>query len=220
MKLLVTIAVFALAASALLSPPQARSEPPPTMMKVVIHSTLPSLPEDSFQRKAKTFFRIGSHFARTEELPDEHRGIHGLIITNQRDTWMINLYNRTGKHIVDRGPTFDVFMPLVMPDRRTGRGATLRRFEIGNEIPFLRERKADERQEVRNGQVYTVFSLEQEGFRIELLAAGSPLKPISVSALDGDDLVMAYEYEVYENDLSPDMGLFSAPSGLEITDVN
>ncbi len=36
---------------------------------------------------------------RSEEAPDPANHIHGLIVTAEPDTWMVNLDNGTGKQI-------------------------------------------------------------------------------------------------------------------------
>jgi hypothetical protein len=38
-----------------------------------------------------------------EELPNPEHGIHGLVIINEPDTWLVNLMTKAAKHQVDHG---------------------------------------------------------------------------------------------------------------------
>jgi hypothetical protein len=42
-----------------------------------------------------------------EEMPDSLMKLHQLVIYNNGDSWMINLFDKTGKYIRDPGPTFN-----------------------------------------------------------------------------------------------------------------
>ena len=45
----------------------------------------------SFATKPKTMYRAGNGHCRTEESPDIEQGLHGLMIVNEPDVWMLNL---------------------------------------------------------------------------------------------------------------------------------
>ncbi len=89
-------------------------EQPRTMTKLVVHLQSPDVPEDSFGAKPKTMYRAGTGYCRIEELPDEEHGIHGLMIINEPDTWMVNLLAKTAQHYIDSGPTFNSRMPIFV----------------------------------------------------------------------------------------------------------
>src|SRR5271154_3426713 len=72
-----------------------------TMTKMVVRTSAPDVPPDSFAAKPKTIWRVGRKYGRIEEVPDPILGIHGLLICNEPDAWMINLVDKSGKHIVD-----------------------------------------------------------------------------------------------------------------------
>ena len=83
-------------------------EPPKRMtkMEVVLHS--PDAPTGSFAAKPRVFYRAGNRYCRVEETPDPDQGIHGLMIINEPDWWMVNLFSKTARHGVDPGPTFQL----------------------------------------------------------------------------------------------------------------
>ena len=65
-----------------------------TMLTVKLES--PEVPKESFAAQAKRMYRAGSRYCRIEENPDLEHGIHGLVIINEPDTWMVNLLDKTG----------------------------------------------------------------------------------------------------------------------------
>ena len=72
------------------------------MMKVVTRDTAPNTPSGSFPSKPKTLYRMGETYGRLEEMPDSDQGIHGLIVVAEPKVWMINLWDKTGRLILDR----------------------------------------------------------------------------------------------------------------------
>jgi hypothetical protein len=63
----------------------------------------PEIPKDSFAAQVKRMYRAGSRYCRTEEGPDLEHGIHGLVVINEPDSWLINRFDKTAKHMVDPG---------------------------------------------------------------------------------------------------------------------
>src|ERR1700738_3470004 len=70
---------------------------------------------------------------RIEEAVDAVNGIHGVIVVAEPSSWMANLYDGTGKHIVDPGPTFFAIAP-VFGTRLPGKLIDL---ELGCEADFI-----------------------------------------------------------------------------------
>lgn len=69
-------------------------QPPDMMTKLTVRLQSPDIPEESFAAKPKTMYRTGNGYCRTEELPDPEQGIHGLMIINEPDVWMVNLLTK------------------------------------------------------------------------------------------------------------------------------
>src|ERR1035441_3745446 len=85
---------------------------PKTMTKLMVKSESPDTPKDSFASQPKRMYRTGTGYCRIEENPDPEHGIHGLMIINEPDVWMINRLDKTARHIVDAGPTFNCRLPI------------------------------------------------------------------------------------------------------------
>src|SRR5882724_1033467 len=82
-------------------------EPPATMTVVSARLRHPEVPDQSFGAKPKVYFRAGTRYCRIEEEADPQNGIHGVMIINEPDVWMVNLLDKSAKHFVDTGPTFN-----------------------------------------------------------------------------------------------------------------
>lgn len=76
------------------------------MMKIVTRDTSPGTPAASFGAKPKTLYRMGETYGRSEEMPDPPERIHGLMVIAEPKVWMINLWDKTGRLIIDPGPTY------------------------------------------------------------------------------------------------------------------
>src|SRR5438067_12389841 len=90
-------------------------EAPRTMTKVTTKIVEPKPEPGSFSAQAKTVWRAGKKYARTAEAPDSQNHIHGLAIINEPDAWMINLFDKSARHLVDPGPSFNVHLPVLIP---------------------------------------------------------------------------------------------------------
>jgi hypothetical protein len=80
----------------------------PPVTRIVTRYLSPVIQPGSFGAKPKTLYIASDGYSRTEEEPDPEQGVHGLIIVSEPDVWMINLFDHTGRHIVDPGPTYNV----------------------------------------------------------------------------------------------------------------
>jgi hypothetical protein len=71
---------------------------PKTMNRITVQLDGPEIPQDSFARKPKTIYRAGSRYCRVEEAADPEHNIHGLLILNEPNAWMVNLATKTAPH--------------------------------------------------------------------------------------------------------------------------
>ena len=85
---------------------------PKTMTKITVQLDGTEVPQDSFARKPKTIYRAGNTYCRIEEPPDAEHNIHGLLIVNEPNAWMVNLANKTAQQTLDPGPTFNCHLPI------------------------------------------------------------------------------------------------------------
>ncbi len=121
-------------------------EDPATMTRLLVWVQRPDIPKDSFAAQPKRMFRAGNKYCRTEEAPDMENGIHGLMIVNEPDIWMVNRSDQTAAHMVDPGPTFNCRMPIFAGRARSK--ADLKKplmlLEFGREVAFFKAINAEQ----------------------------------------------------------------------------
>ena len=87
---------------------------PRMMTKLTVKLQSPEIQKESFAAQSKLIYRAASGYCRIEENPDLEHAIHGLLITNEPDVWMVNRLDRTARHIVDPGPTYNCLLPMFV----------------------------------------------------------------------------------------------------------
>lgn len=98
--------------SSLLVPSAVSQETPKTMTKISIRGVEPAPNPESFEAQPKIFWRAGTRYARIAESSDPQKRIHGLVIIKEPDIWMINLFDNSGRHMIDPGPSLNVHIPV------------------------------------------------------------------------------------------------------------
>ncbi|HVN93127.1 MAG TPA: hypothetical protein VMT38_05505 [Terracidiphilus sp.] len=197
-------------------------QPPQSMTKMMVQLAGTDIARDSFAAKPKIFYRAGTTYCRVEEQPDPENGIHGLVIINEPDIWMVNLADQTARHYVDDGPTFNCHMP-IFGDRSSGMpkevATQIGALEFGFEMEFFKGHGA-----VREpGPVLQIGGqpVQTNGYRLHfgdwmvaLFTGGDVEKPAAVAMFHGEEH-FTYYYAGY--DLLPfDATLFAKPSGVKI----
>jgi hypothetical protein len=140
-------------------------EIPKTMTKIETVLQGPNIPAGSFATKPKVMYRAGTRYCRVEEAADTEHGVHGLLIVNEPDAWMVNLANKTARHIVDSGPTFDCHLPIFADDPDKDASG----LEFGREMEFFKSRGATPREgSVLQGKQTTQYQVEIGGSKLAL----------------------------------------------------
>jgi hypothetical protein len=185
---------------------------PEKLMRIVTHDVTPSVALESFLRKPKTLYRMGTKYGRVEEPSNPRTGIHLLVVVNEPDVWMVNLRDRTGRHIVDPGPTFNFRAPVF---EKEGMPPLLETLELGCERAFLKANgaKLGSSDTVR-GRRCALHSVELGDFRVALCLDTATEKPMRASVYERNLLLFAMEYDTYQDDLAPDPTLFAQPRGI------
>jgi hypothetical protein len=205
----------------LLAVPLAAQQPPKTMTKMVVQLQSTDVPAASFATRPKTMLRAGTKYCRTEEEPDPAHGIHGLTIIDEPDVWMVNLADKSAKHMVDPGPTFYCRMPILasrfseLPEAEAKQVAGL---EFGNELAYFQSKGAT----LAPGPVLQTkqtvkFQLQFGESSVALFAYGTPEKPLAVVWTRGDKHDI-YWYSGY-GEVDFDATLFAKPGGVKIEDA-
>lgn len=117
------------------------AETPSTMIHAIIQMSGTDFPDGSFAAKPKIFWRASNQFCRIEEEPDPAQGIHGVMVINEPDAWLINLEDKTAKHFLDSGPTFNCKLPIFAFSAEMAKGE-LGELEVGRELEFFHKNGA------------------------------------------------------------------------------
>jgi hypothetical protein len=68
------------------------------MTKLMVKLESLEIPKESFAAQARLMYRAASRYCRIEENPDIEHGIHGLIIINEPNSWLVNRLDKTARH--------------------------------------------------------------------------------------------------------------------------
>ena len=192
-----------------------------TMLTVKLEA--PEIPKDSFAAQPKRMYRAGSGYCRIEENPDLEHGIHGLLIMNEPDSWMINRLYKTARHIVDPGPTFNCRMPIFANAEDIKSADDVKKptaqLEFGRELDYFRSRSgAPTPGPVLLGKPTMVYSIETSNSQLLLFTGGNPEAPVSVVRMD-DKIHKIFWYGEYSQ-MPFDSKLFAKPEGVKIEEVH
>ena len=209
---------FTLAALLILSCHVVADDTPKSMTKMVVQMDGPDIPQDSFTRKPKTIYRAGTRFCRVEEQPDNANGIQGLMVINEPDTWMVNLLNKTAKHVVDAGPTFNCHLPIFrgpIPNTADDLDYGKLGLEFGHELELLNSHGEEPQQgPVQQTKKTTAYKLQFGGTSLALFTYGDEQIPLLVGHTYGNKGELVW-YSGY-GQIPFDPNLFEKPDGVTI----
>jgi len=176
----------------------------------------PAIKEGLFQATSRKLWRIGFRYLRLEEAPDPAEKIHGLIIINAPDSYIINRYTNSGQHIVDRAENTDVhvavFQGVDMPE-------DVQKLEMGHECAFFAKHNVPSTGvKIIEGTECDVHQVTISGFRLTLYKRRDTGNPLQVGIQKGN---IAYDvrYIKYQKNLSSDFSLFEVPQGVDLIEV-
>jgi hypothetical protein len=191
------------------------------MTKMVVQLQSSEVPADSFAAKPKTMFRAGTQFCRVEEAPDPEHGIHGVMITNEPDAWMVNLETKSAQHMVDPGPTFNCHMPIfarLHSDLPEEEARQIGRLEFGCELEFFKSQGATGQPGgVLQGQQTTAYKLTFGDSSLALFTYGTPERPLGVAWVRGDKHEIFWYSGYGQMDFDPK--LFAKPDQVKIQEA-
>jgi hypothetical protein len=203
----------------LLTQPQ---DTPKTMTKITVQLDGPEVPQNSFARKPKTIYRAGNNYCRVEEAADTEHSIHGLMIVNEPNAWMVNLANKTAQHVVDPGPTFNCRLPIFsgpVPNTADDVDYTKLGLEFGHELEFFKKKGAARQDPgpVLQKQQTIAYFLDLGQTRLALFTYGPNEFPLMV-AHTRDGKGEMFWYSLY-GELLFDPKLFAKPEGITISEA-
>lgn len=189
---------------------------PAQLAHITIANATRGVDPASFAAQPKNYYRIGSNKLRIEEAVDTANGIHGVVVVAEPNIWMANLYDGTGKHIVDPGPTFFAKAP-VFGTRLSGKLIGL---EFGCEAEFI---AANAPKPVRVEQVggigFDVYRIEDGPDAVEILERSGTNIPAFVRYFHQGNLTAVLRYDLYLTNLPNDPSLFLPPPNVRYTEA-
>jgi hypothetical protein len=187
------------------------------MTKLVVQMITPTGAGDPLTGKSRTMYICGTKYARVEEDPDQVAQTHALIITQEPDCWVINLMDKTGKHLVDEGPKFIARAPIFW----TSSGQPEPEFqdlEFGRELKFFGEGRGKElAARVVDGKKCKVLSIKTGEHEAIAFLDPKNNKPVQIELHKFGRLTTTAHYLSYET--KPfEAALFQPPKDVKLTE--
>jgi len=188
------------------------------MLKLEVRLQSQDAPTGSFAALPKVMYRSGTRYCRVEEAPDPQNNIHGLLITNEPDAWVVNLASSTARHFVDKGPTFNCRLPIFSDeDAVSAKDPSLRilALEFGGELAYFKSKGVVPKPgPVLQTKQTTAYELQVGPTTLTLFTYGPQEYPLAVTRLRGDTLETIW-YSGY-GPLPFDGKLFAKPENVKI----
>jgi hypothetical protein len=135
------------------------------------------------------------------------------MIINEPDAWMINLFDKSGTHMVDPGPSLDVHLPIFTDTTVKTR---LKDLEFGRELKFFAHEGArGTAGEPISGGATERFQLTIANGKVVLWTDAKSRKPLKVSLVENAQS-KTIVYLSYDDDLAFNPSLFQPPTGIAI----
>lgn len=207
--------IFVLLATAALS----ANDTPKTMTRIEVHLEGPQVMANSFAAKPKVIYRAGTRYCRMEESRDDENKIHGVLIVNEPDAWMVNLYDKSARHIVDPGPAFNCRLPVFANvDSKDEAAMLYQDLQFGSELKFFEKMgAAGQPGPDEDGKKTTQYSIETGNTRFVMLTVKAPNeRPLAVGRSVGDKGEV-FIYTAYD-EIPFDPKLFARPEAVKISE--
>jgi hypothetical protein len=177
----------------------------------------PKVKEGSFEATSRKIWRIGFRYLRLEEAPDPAKNIHGLIISNAPDTYIINKYTNSGQHIVDRAQNTDVHVSVF---QIADLPKEVQELEMGHENAFFAKHNIPSTGiKIIEGVECDVHQTTIRGFQLTLYKRKDNGNPLQVGIKKGN-IAYSVRYIKYELNIAPDFSLFEVPQDIKILEAN
>ncbi len=189
---------------------------PSKMTHAIIQMSGTDISEDSFSAKPKTFWRASNQYCRVDEEPDTANGIHGRLLINEPDAWLINLADNSAKHILDTGPTFNCKLPIFAMDPEMAK-SKIGELEVGRELDFFQANGAKRIEGPKLEFEANYYELQLGDFVLRLVERVDIRAPILIGLVHGEKLYKA-RYLLWE-EVPFKQDLFAKPTGLRVQEA-
>ncbi len=188
----------------------------PPMTRIVSRLIGPEIQPASFASKPKILYIAGTSYSRTEEEADTEQHIHALLIANEPNIWMINLFDHTGRHIVDPGPTYIVHHAILEPEA----GKEFAALEFGKEAAFFSKHQTTPlpSREI-DGVRCDGSEFKKAPYRIALYTKSDTHIPWQLEVYKDGKLSYGFRYLSYQTGLAFDPVLFRPPTGIRLEEA-
>jgi hypothetical protein len=193
---------------------------PKTMTRIEVHLEGPLIVAGSFSAKPKVMYRAGTKYCRIEEAEDTENRIHGLLIVNEPDAWMVNLYDKSARHIVDPGPTFNCKLPIFANvDPKDEAAILYPDLQFGSELKFFKKMGSTGAPgPEEDGKKTTQYVIEIGSTRFVMLTIStSSERPLAVGRAVGDKGEV-FIYTSYE-EIPFEPKVFARPDDVKISEA-
>jgi hypothetical protein len=169
------------------------------------------LPDSSPEAQPRKIWLLGKEYLRFEDVPNPETKVHGLIIVNEPDIWIIDRNKGEGQHAIDPGPQYAIHFPIFSREQ----SAKLKRLEFRSERKFFQDNGAKElASQTVDGITCRLYRLELDDRELTLFLKPDN-RPLQIE-LQSDGVKYAVRFLRYDPDQKPDMTLFSVPPGIKI----
>jgi hypothetical protein len=195
-------------------------ESPKTMTRIEVHLEGPKIVAGRFSAKPKVMYRAGAKYCRIEEAEDSENKIHGLLIINEPEAWMVNLSDKSARHIVDPGPTFNCKLPIFANvDPKDEAAMLYPELQFGGELKFFKKMGSTGGPgPEEDGKKTTQYVIEIGATRFVMLTVNTPSeRPLAVGRAVRDKGEV-FIYTAYE-EVPFDAKLFARPDGVKISEA-
>ena len=187
---------------------------PSTMTHAVVQMSGTGIDPSSFAARPKEYWRASNKYCRVDEEADQEHGIHGRLIINEPDVWMVNLADRSARHFVDPGPTFNCKTPIFAFDAETAK-SKVGELEFGRELEFFTENKAELITGPKLDFKANYYELLVDDSVLRLVEREDPHAPLLVALKKGDKLLQV-KYLLWDSNVPFKIDLFAKPTGVTI----
>jgi hypothetical protein len=199
------------------SPAVAATCAPASLVHIVTTETTPGIDPQSFDAQPKSLYREGSRHSRLEEQQDDKNMVHGLAVIDEPNIWMVNLFDGTGRHIVDPNPA-PAATAAVFPDDRIS--PKILDLQFGCEQAYIAANAPKpDRTETLDGATFEIHRVTDGTEAVEILEKPGAAAPSFARYYRQGKLVWALRYDLYDVNAMPDPDMFIAPKGVKYVET-